>query len=133
LHFGASAQTNIYCQNISISANCKIGSFLSPEKGVHETKTKNFWFKPKITETGSVSHLFRFIFDTNENLVLVCITKQTVLFQNEPKQTENDLKNIKSKKNFRGIKKFMQISICELSIFMDCRQLCYLQSVKISL
>ena len=63
----------------------------------------------------------------------ICILKQpkrTDLFQNEPKQTknvpiietnrfvskwtkqtENDLKNIKSKKNFREIKKFVQISI----------------------
>jgi hypothetical protein len=33
---------------------------------------KNFWFKPKITETGSVSRLVQFIFETNENFVSVC-------------------------------------------------------------
>jgi len=57
--------------------------------------------------------------------------KQTDLFQNEPKQTENDLKNFKSKKNFCGIKISCR-SQSQSEIFMDCRKLCYLQSVKIS-
>ena len=70
-------------------------------------KTK-FRFEPKITETGSVSRLFRFIFETNENFVSVCFgmfwcfecilkkLKQTDFFQNEPKQTKNDLNNSNS-------------------------------------
>ena len=38
------------------------------------TKTNKtiFWFEPKINETGSVSRLFQFIFETNENFVSVC-------------------------------------------------------------
>ena len=68
-------------------------------------QNKKFRFEPKITETGSVSHLFRFIFKTNEKFCFgmfrcfECILKklkQTDLFQNEPKQTKNDLNNSNS-------------------------------------
>ena len=115
---------------------------------VFTKQIKKIRFEPKITETGSVSQLFRFIFETNENLVSVCFgvsnvfgnnrnkqfcfkmnqnkpkmdiettetyrfvskwtktnqkctvtskqLKQTDLFKNEPKQTKNVLKNIKT-------------------------------------
>ena len=75
--------------------------------GCPQNKLKKIWFKPKIAEIGSVSRLFRFIFETNENFVCLFLyvsvflvyfeaTKQTDLFQNEPKQTEIGLKNINS-------------------------------------
>jgi len=48
------------------------GSLTAAELGCPRNKTKKIWFEPKITETGSVSRLFRFIFKTNDNLVSVC-------------------------------------------------------------
>jgi len=54
-------------------------------------------FKPKITETGSVSRLFRFIFKTNENLVLVCFGVSNVFKKNQNKQFCFKINQIKPK------------------------------------
>ena len=53
---------------------------------VHKTNKKKFRFEPKITETGSVSRLFRFIFETNENFVSVCFGVLNVFWKNWNKQ-----------------------------------------------
>jgi len=51
-----------------------------------QNKTKKFPFEPKITESGSVSRLFRFIFKTNENFVSVCFGVSNVFWKNWYKQ-----------------------------------------------
>ena len=87
---------------------------------VHLTKPMNILFRfvsvfPMYFKTTKTNSFVSKLTKSNRKFILKQ-PKQTDLFQNELKQTENDLKNIKSKKNFCGIKKFVQISICELSI-----------------
>ncbi len=69
---------------------------------VLETNKNNFWFKPKQTETRSVSHLFRFVSWNQKQKISVCFEpiskqqKQTDLFRNNPKQTETTLNFLKN-------------------------------------
>jgi len=56
-----------------------------------------FFFKSKITETGSVLRLFRFIFETNENFVLVSYGVLDVIQNNQNKQICFKMNQIKPK------------------------------------
>ena len=96
---------------------------------VSTKQRKKIPFEPKITGTGPVSRLFRFIFKTNDDLVSVCFgvsnefrnnrnkqfcfkmnqnkpkmyieqPKQIDLFRNEPKQTKKVLKISKVRRIF---------------------------------